>query len=51
MMENIKSKYFIEIIFSYIDIGHKLKLMKYNKELQKIWILVLININALKENI
>ena len=42
MMENIKSKYFIEIIFSYIDIGHKLKLMKYNKELQKILILVLI---------
>ena len=35
MLKNIKSSYFSEIIFSYMDEGTKLKLIKYNKSLQK----------------
>ena len=34
MLKNIKSKYINEIIFSYVDEGPKLKLIKYNKSLQ-----------------
>ena len=36
MLQDIKSVYFINILFSYIDEGQKLKLIKYNKSLQKI---------------
>ena len=35
MLENIKSSYFIKLIFVYIDERQKLKLVKYNKNLQK----------------
>ena len=35
MLSNIKSSYFSEIIFSYIYERKKLKLVKYNKSLQK----------------
>ena len=35
MLKNIKSSYFIEIIFSFIEEGAKLKLIKYNKSFQK----------------
>ena len=35
MLENIKTLFFIKIIFSYIDEERKLKLSKYNKVLQK----------------
>ena len=35
MLKNIKSKYIIEILFLYIDEERKLKLVKYNKNLQK----------------
>ena len=34
MMENIKSKYFIQFIFSFIFESNKLGLVKYNKNLQ-----------------
>ena len=35
-LSNIKSKYILKNIFSYINKKEKLKLIKYNKELQKI---------------
>ena len=35
MLKNIKSSYFSKIIFSFIDEGQKLKIVKYNKGLQK----------------
>ena len=34
MIDNIKSSYFIKIIFSFIDEKRKLKLIKYNKKFQ-----------------
>ena len=34
MLENIKSSFFIKIIFSFLDEKTKLKLVKYNKCLQ-----------------
>ena len=34
MLENIKSIYFIQKIFSYLDVHTKLGLIKYNKTLQ-----------------
>ena len=42
MLYLIKSSYFPKIIFSFIDDGTKLNLIKYNKKLQKI-----IDINIL----
>ena len=35
MLKNVKSSYFITLIFSYIEEGKKLKLIKYNQNLQK----------------
>ena len=35
MLENIKSNYFDELLFSFVDECQKLKIMKYNKTLQK----------------
>ena len=35
MLENIKSSYFVKIVFSIVDEKKKLKLIKYNKKLQK----------------
>ena len=35
MLKNVNSSYFIRIIFSDINEGRKLKLLKYNKSLQK----------------
>ena len=40
MLKNIKTTYFIKLLFSYVDEKQKLKIMKYNKSLKKI-----ININ------
>ena len=34
MLENIKSVFFIKIIFSFVDEERKLKMLKYNKALQ-----------------
>ena len=33
MLENIKSIYFLKILFSLLDDGIKLKLLRYNKDL------------------
>ena len=35
MLVNIKSTYFIKILFKYLDEKKKLKVVKYNKSLQK----------------
>ena len=35
MLKKIKSSYFVNIIFTYIDEKQKLKLIRYNKNLQK----------------
>ena len=43
MLENIKSIYFIQKIFSYLDVHTKLGLIKYNKNLQNINELSLID--------
>ena len=45
MLKNIKSSYFIKIIFLYFDEKRKLKLLKYNKALQNN---IDININNYK---
>ena len=43
MLENIKSSFFVKVIFSYIFEGKKLKLIKYNKNLQNKIDISLIN--------
>ena len=43
MLENIKSSYLIKTIFSYINEKRKLKITKYNKNLQKINNINLVN--------
>ena len=43
MLKNIKSLYFIRIVFSYVDEEKKLKIIKYNKSLQKIINISIIN--------
>ena len=35
MLKNVKSSYFIRIIFSFMDEKKKLKLIKYNKSLKE----------------
>ena len=35
MLKNVKSKYIIQIFFTFLDEKNKLKLVKYNKELQQ----------------
>ena len=43
MLKDIKSTYFIKLIFSYVDEEQKLKIIKYNKNLQKIIDINIIN--------
>ena len=43
MLKNIKTSYFLRIIFSFIDEKQKLKLIKYNKSLQETMDIKLIN--------
>ena len=43
MLKNVKSSYFIRIIFSFIYEKQKLKLIKYNKSLQENMNISLIN--------
>ena len=45
MLKNIKSSYFIQIIFFHINNDRKLKLIKYNKNLQNE---INVNINDYK---
>ena len=35
MLQNIKSSYFIKLIYTFVDEAQKLELVKYNKSLQK----------------
>ena len=43
MLANVKSSYFTRIIFSFLEEGNKLKVLKYNKYLQKEMNINLIN--------
>jgi len=43
MLKNIKSSYFIQILFAYLDDKQKLKIVKYNKNLQKMIYINIIN--------
>ena len=43
MLENIKSSYFSSIIFSHLDEAIKLKIIKYNKNIQRILDINIIN--------
>ena len=43
MIKNVKTSYFLRIIFSFIDEKQKLELIKYNKSLQKNINIILIN--------
>ena len=43
MLENIKTSYFKKILFLHLDEGRKLKIIKYNKNLQKFLYINLIN--------
>ena len=36
MLQKIKTQYFIPVIFSFIDDGCKLRIVRYNKNIQKI---------------
>ena len=45
MVENIKSKYIVKIIFTYVNERQKLKIIKHNKNIQKN---IDININNYK---
>ena len=46
MLKNVKSSYFLKIIFSHITEGRKLKIIKYNKNIQN-----KININLINYKI
>ena len=48
MLKNIKSIYFIKLIFSHVDEGQKLKLVRYNISLQKNMNISLINYKHFK---
>ena len=43
MVENVKSLYFIKIVFSHIDEKKKLKIIKYNKQIQNKIDITLLN--------
>ena len=49
MLKKIKSTYFTIYIFTYLDEKRKLKLVKYNKTLQKSININLINYKVLSE--
>ena len=50
MLKNIKSKYIFKVLFSYIDEERKLKVVKYNKNLQIMNGINLINYQLFNEN-
>ena len=43
MLKNVKSSYFTQTVFTFIKEGNKLKVLKYNKDLQKEMNISLIN--------
>ena len=50
LFKDIKSVYFIKVIFSYLKDEIKLNIIKYNKDLQNIMILNFLIINSLVKN-
>ena len=51
MSKNIKSSYFIKLLFSFLDEKEKLDLIKYNKCLQKNIDISILNYKCFKKNI
>ena len=51
MLKNVKSSYFIRIIFSFMDEKQKLQLIKYNKSFLENMNISLFNYKILMENI
>ena len=51
MLKNIKSTYFNSIIFSYVEEKQKLKLIIYNKSMQKSLNITIFNYILLSKNI
>ena len=49
MFKNVKSFYFLRIIFSFVDEKQKLELIKYNKSLQEIINITIINYKFFSE--
>ena len=49
MLKNIKSSYFIKLLFSFLDEGEKLDLIKYNKCLQKNIDISILNYKCFKK--
>ena len=43
MLKNIKSSYFVQLLFLYLDEKNKLKIVKFNKSLQKNLNITIIN--------
>ena len=43
MLKNVKTSFFLRVLFSFVDEKQKLKLIKYNKSLQEIINVTLIN--------
>ena len=50
MLKKIKSLYFIKLIYEYVDEAQKLKLIRYNKGLQKFLDISLIHYKHFKGN-
>ena len=48
MLKNVKSIYFLRLIFSFVDEKQKLELIKYNKNLQENMNITLINYKYFK---
>ena len=48
MLKNIKSSYFIRLIFTFVDESQKLKLVKYNKSIQKNLNISIINYKSFR---
>ncbi len=48
MLQNIKSSYFIKLIYTFVEESQKLKLVKYNKSIQKNLDISIINYKHFK---
>ena len=49
MIDNIKSSYFVKILFSFIDEERKLKIVNYNKYLNKLLHIYIMNYRILSK--
>ena len=50
MFQNIKSSYFIKLIFTFVEEVQKLKLVRYNKSIQRNLDISIINYKFFKGN-